>query len=92
MGLLSWVLVLGCDVFSPFWFSNYSAEGESWLLYFNCAVAVCVLHLCDFQQCGILSSVDLYEPVQPPFKLRNAKCCLVSSLSVIEYSSDLQRL
>ena len=28
---------------------------------------------CDFQQCGILTSVDSYEPVQPPFKLRNSK-------------------
>ena len=28
---------------------------------------------CDFQQCGILISVDSDEPVQPPFKLRNAK-------------------
>ena len=28
---------------------------------------------CDFQQCGILTSVDLNEPVQPPFKLRNLK-------------------
>ena len=25
---------------------------------------------CDFQQCGILTSVDSDEPVQPPFKLR----------------------
>ena len=25
---------------------------------------------CDFQQCGILTSVDLDEPVQPPLKLR----------------------
>ena len=25
----------------------------------------------DFQQCGILLSVDSDEPVQPPFKLRN---------------------
>ena len=24
---------------------------------------------CDFQQCGILTSVDSDEPVQPPFKL-----------------------
>ena len=23
---------------------------------------------CDFQQCGILTSVDSDEPVQPPFK------------------------
>ena len=28
---------------------------------------------CDFQQCGILTSVDSDEPVQPPFKLRNSK-------------------
>ena len=27
----------------------------------------------DFQQCGILTSVDLDEPVQPPFYLRNTK-------------------
>ena len=33
------------------------------------------LHLaatCDFQQCGILTSVDSEEPVQPPAKLRNS--------------------
>ena len=28
---------------------------------------------CDFQQCGILTSVDSDKPVQPPFKLRNSK-------------------
>ena len=27
----------------------------------------------DFQQCGILASVDSDEPVQSPFKLRNPK-------------------
>ena len=27
----------------------------------------------DFQHCGILTSVDSDEPVQPPFKLRNLK-------------------
>ena len=47
---------------------------------------------CDFQQCSILKSIDSYEPVQPLFKLRNSKCCSVSSLTVIEYSSDKQRL
>ena len=45
-----------------------------------------------FQQCGILTSRDSDEPVQPPVKLRNAKWCSVSSLTVVEYSSDLQRL
>ena len=27
----------------------------------------------DFQQCGILTSVDSDEPMQHPFKLRNSK-------------------
>ena len=26
---------------------------------------------CDFQQCGILTSVDSGEPLQPPFKLNS---------------------
>ena len=47
---------------------------------------------CDFQQCGVLTSVDSYEPVQPSFKLRNSKLCSVSSLIVINYSSDKHRL
>ena len=44
--------------------------------------------ICDFQQWGILTSVDSEEPVQSPFKLRNSKWCSVSSLTVIEYSSN----
>ena len=47
---------------------------------------------CDFQQCGILTSVHSDEPVQLPFKLINSKCCSVSSLIIIEYASDWQRL
>ena len=43
---------------------------------------------CDFQQCGILTSVDSDELVQPPIRLRNSKCYPVSSLTVIEHSSD----
>ena len=35
----------------------------------------------DFQYRGILTSVDSYEPVQPPFKLRNVIQGLVGSLS-----------
>ena len=45
----------------------------------------------DFQQCGIFTSVDSDEPVQPPFNHRNSKCCSVSSLTLLEYSSDQQR-
>ena len=37
---------------------------------------------CDFQQCGILTCVDSDEPVQPPFKRRDSKCCSVSSLTL----------
>ena len=40
----------------------------------------------------ILISVDLDEPQQPPFKLRNSKWCSVSSLTIIEYLSHQQRL
>ena len=43
---------------------------------------------CDFQLCGILTCVDSDEPWQPPFKLRNSKWCSISSLTLIEYSSD----
>ena len=35
---------------------------------------------CDFQQCGILTSVD--EHVQSPFKLRTSKRCSVSSFTL----------
>ena len=45
-----------------------------------------------FQQLDILTSVDSNQPVQPPVKLRNSKQCSVSSSTVIEYSSDKQRL
>ena len=40
----------------------------------------------------ILTSVDSDEPLQPLVKLRNSKSCSVSSLIVIEYSRDKQRL
>ena len=41
-------------------------NGKGFLIY-NLAMT------CDFQQCGILTSVDSDEPWQPPFKLRNSK-------------------
>ena len=41
----------------------------------------------DFQQFDILTSVDSYQPLQPPFKLGISKWCSVSSLTIIEYSS-----
>ena len=45
-----------------------------------------------FPTMGILTSVDSDEPVQPPFKLRNLKWGSVSSLTVIEFLSERQRL
>ena len=45
-----------------------------------------------FQQRGILTCVRSEEPVLPRLKLRNSKWCSVSSLTVIEYSSNSQRL
>ena len=41
----------------------------------------------DCQQCGILTSVDSDEPVQPPLMLRNSKCCSVNSFPLEDYSS-----
>ena len=46
----------------------------------------------DFQQFNILTSVESDEPLQPAFKLRNSKWCSVSSLTIIKYSSNQQRL
>ena len=39
----------------------------------------------DIQQCGILTSEDSDDPVEPPFNRRDSKLCLVSSLTVIKY-------
>ena len=39
-----------------------------------------------------LARIDSDEPLQPPSKLRNSKCCSSSSLTVIEYWGDQQRL
>ena len=44
----------------------------------------CIAVACD----DILTSVDSDEPAQPSIKLRNSKCCSVSRLTVMEYSSD----
>ena len=45
-----------------------------------------------FQQCGISTCVYSEEPLQPLFKVINSKWCSVISLTLIEYSNDLQRL
>ena len=51
-------------------------------------VIIILAMTCYFQHCGILTSVDSNEPVEPPIKLRNSKWCWVNSLTLIKYSSD----
>ena len=65
---------------SPSWKSLFTLYTIKWAV------------TCDFQQYGILTSVDSDAPVQPPLKLRNSKWCSVSSLTTIEFSRDKQRL
>ena len=42
----------------------------------------------DLQQCGILTSVESYQPVQRPVKLRNSKCCSVKDIQATSKGSD----
>ena len=45
-----------------------------YLLYYSNSMRINIGALtCDFLQCGILTSVDSDEPVQPLFMLRNSK-------------------
>ena len=60
--------------------------------YFRNVFKYALALICGFQQCHIWTSVESEEPVQPPFKLSYSKWCSVSSLTLIEYSSDPQRL
>ena len=45
----------------------------------ECTIVTKAQDTCDFQQCGILTSVDSDEPVQPPFKRRNSELFSVIS-------------
>ena len=79
-------------------------ELETYSITCLCLILTCLLfHIfplfllkwavtCDFQQCGILTSVDSDQPVQPAFRHRYSKWCSVRSLTLKEYSSDEQRL
>ena len=71
------VLIILCNVI---WIVRYNYRYTDWAA------------TRDFQKCGIFTSVDSDEPLQPPFRLRNSKWCSVSSLTIIAYSSDLHRL
>ena len=75
-----------------FWISYLIHNCKKWPICSQGLEVMILAAAWDFQQCDILTSVDSDDPVQPPLKLRNSKWCSVSSLTVIEYSSDLQRL
>ena len=60
----------------------------NWLRHKSVKFSTISAVACDFQQCGILTSVDSDELLQPLIKLRNSKLCSVSGLTLIEYSSD----
>ena len=64
------------------------------LLYFSCLVGLYMWAVtCNFQKCGILQSVYLDEPVQPPVKLKQLHWMVFSQwLNSQDYSSDNQRL
>ena len=67
-------------------------QSQAWLGIGSTSSGRFLLYLTmDFKQCGILTSVDSDEPLQPPFKLRNSKWCSVSSLTIIEYSKRLAK-
>ena len=51
----------------------------SFLERHTCAVTL------DFKRCCIFTSEDSDESVQPPFKLRNSKCCLGSSFKLVSH-------
>ena len=77
----TWVWLWRCEAVSGL---IYNVQGLVLLVSAKIKWAV----TCDFQQCGILTCVDSDEPLQPHFKLRHSKWCSVSSLTIIEYSSD----
>ena len=81
---------------APYYFFFFCGNLKQWRMTNNCSFSNILLEkwaaTCDFQQCGFLTNVDSDEPVQPPFRLRNSKWCSVSSLAIIKYLSDKQRL
>ena len=55
-----------------YFFGSYSLAFSTYSLYNEFPLKI-LMKICDFQQCGILTSVDTDEATQPPFKLRNSK-------------------
>ena len=82
-------LLVTCSISSKM---SWTGSDTIWGSYTVCIIVCLWAVSCDFQQCDILTSVDSDEPVQPPLKLRSSKWCSESSLTVVEYSSDWQRL
>ena len=75
-------------------FERQSGRGSEMPIYSNVPVYSIAIYLSRNTRfptkCGIFTSkgVDSDKPVQPPFKLRNSKCCLFRSLPIIENSRN----
>ena len=82
-----------CDKFQNImcWPINFYLKTNftNWILAVSLARKYIWASTCEFQQCGILTNVDSNESVQPPFKLRNSKCCSVTSLTSLRISKRL---
>ena len=79
------VVLTGVRYASFFILSECQAQSISilrvvgWVFFYSYSNSTYVLAVtCDFQRCGILSSVDSDWPVQPHFNLRN---CSVQSVA-----------
>ena len=80
-----WILYLHNGLLGQHFIDNVIWTVEKWCELSVDCIKVKWAATCDFQQCCILTSVDSYETVQPPYKPRNSKWCSVSSLTLIEY-------
>ena len=89
---VDWVVNKKPNTFQPLMLDKYSVQSLYNTPNFNMDLDIKWAATWDFQQCGILTSIDSDEPVQPPFKRRKSKYCFVSRLTAIEYSSDQERL
>ena len=61
-------------------FNKFQSESVRYAIYLSCDAIS--------NNVDILTRVDLDEPVQPLFKLKNSQWCSINSLTVIEYLSD----
>ena len=78
-----------CPIWLFSFLSMFSSANETNTFIIIIIIIIIIIMIitsaCDFQQCGILASVNSEEHLQPPFKLRTSKWCSVRSLTIIEY-------